>query len=279
MRPLLKQTGTALLTIALLQGATAAMAQPQSFRLRSNDIAAQVVTKSDIEAEIRFGRDVAARVLGRFPLEDNAALTRYLNLIGTAVAAHSSRSDLNFHFALLDSDTINAYSAPGGYVFITRGALKLAQDESELAAVLAHEIAHISQRHIVKALNIRGADNSGSAGMSHLLGGSGDTARVAFSQAVDQAVAILFEKGYSQQDELEADQVATLLLAQSGYDPLALRRYLARAQSVDHHSAALNTTHPPSKQRLQALDRLISDEHLDELNGVRNSARFKRYVK
>lgn len=269
----------ALLGASLLHGGMAAAAEPQSFRLRAHTAAAQLITSSDVEAEIRFGRDVAARVLGRFHLQSDGALTRYLNLIGAALAAHSSRGDLRFHFALLDSNGVNAYSAPGGYIFITRGALKLAQDEAELAAVLAHEIAHVSERHIVEALNIRASEADGTAGLGRLLSGSSDTARVAFAQAVDEAVAILFEKGYSQQDELESDQVATLLLAQSGYDPLALRRYLARAQAFDHNSAALNTTHPPSQQRLQTLDRLIADEHLQELTLVRNTTRFKRHVK
>jgi predicted Zn-dependent protease len=263
----------------LLCGSVAVAEEEPSFRLRTHNIAAMTTTASDVEAEISFGREVAARVLGRFPLQQDAELTRYLNLIGTALAAHSSRSDLNFRFALLDSDSVNAYSAPGGYVFITRGALMLAQDEAELAGVIAHEIAHISERHIVKALKIRAADSGGSAGLGRLLSGSSDTARIAFGQAVDQAVAILFESGYSQQDELESDQVGTLLLAHSGYDPLALRRYLERAQALEQSSAALNTTHPPSRQRLRTLERVIEEEHLQELTLVRNSTRFKRYVK
>lgn len=226
----------------------------------------------------KMNLSVAARVLGRFPLQADEALTRYLNLIGTALAAHSSHSDLNFHFALLDSDTVNAYSAPGGYIFITRGALLQAQDKSELAGIMAHEIVHISERHIVKALSIRASDSGSSVGLGRLLSGSSDTARVAFGQAVDQAVVILFERGYNQQDELEADQVTTLLLAQSGYDPLALHRYLERAQALEQSSASLNTTHPPSRQRLRTLDRVIEEEHLQELKLVRNSTRFKRYV-
>lgn len=274
-----KRLSIAALATLFLCGAVA-QAEETPFRLRSHAMAAQLSSASDVAAEISFGRDVAARVLGRFPLQQEAeALTRYLNLIGTALAAHSSRSDLNFHFALLDSDTINAYSAPGGYIFITRGALLQAEDEAELAAVLAHEIAHISERHIVKALKIRASDSGGSVGLGRLLSGSSDTARVAFGQAVDQAITLLFERGYSQQDELEADQVATLLLAHSGYDPLALRRYLERVQAHEQNSAALNTTHPPSRQRLRTLDRVIEEEHLQALNLVRNSTRFKRYVK
>ena len=98
-------------------------------------------------------------------------------------------------------------------------------------------------------------------------------------QTLDQAVAILFESGYSQRDELDADRVATLLLADSGYDPLALRRFLERAQNIDHANDAINTTHPPSAERLASLDRLIADEQFNELALARNTTRFNRYVK
>jgi len=251
----------------------------QAFRQRIHTMALSTTTADDVRAEINFGRDVAARVLGRFPLLHDEALTRYVSLVGTALAVQSGRPELSYHFAVLDTDTINAYSAPGGYIFITRGALELAQDESEMAAVLAHEIAHVSERHIVNALHIRARDTSGATGLSKLLGAGTDTARVAFTQALDQAVKILFESGYSQQDELQADRVATLLLVDSGLDPLALRRYLARAHSRDNEAQAINTTHPPSAERLASLDRLIREEHLADLDGARNTTRFGHYVK
>lgn len=251
----------------------------QTFRQRIHIQALTDVTAEDIRAEIGFGREVAARVLGHFPLFRDQALTRYINLVGTALAAQSGRPELNFHFAILDSNSVNAFSAPGGYIFITRGALEMARDEAELAAVLAHEIAHVSERHIVKALNVRASDDSGAAGLGRILSAGADTTRVAFMQAVDQAVKILFENGYSQRDELQADRVATLLLVNTDLDPLALRRYLTRVQTVDKQAEAINTTHPPSAERLESLDRLIMEENLAGLHLAKNTTRFKRYVK
>ncbi len=259
--------------------ASAPQGDGQAFRHRVHTHMLRNTSAEDVRAEINFGRDVAARVLGRFPLLRDAPLTRYVNLVGTALAVQAGRPELTFHFAVLDSDSVNAYSAPGGYIFITRGALAMAEDEAELAAVLAHEIAHVSQRHIVAALNIRAGDDSGAAGMGRMLSAGTDTARVAFMQALDQAVKILFESGYSQQDELESDRIATLLLSDSGLDPLALRRYLARVHSHSDEDPALNTTHPPSQQRLQRLDRLITEEGLAELELATNTTRFERYVK
>ncbi len=105
-----------------------------AFRQRSSDAALSETSSEDIKAEIRFGRDIAARVLGRYRLLDDRQGTRYINLLGTALASQAARGELNYHFAILDSNGINAYSAPGGYIFITKGALDLARDEAELAA-------------------------------------------------------------------------------------------------------------------------------------------------
>lgn len=267
-------------TVVVSSGcASSSGSDAHSFRLRAHSQALSDTTEEDVKAEINFGRDVAGRILGRFALLKDEQQTHYVNLIGTALASQAGRGELNFYFAILDSDSINAYSAPGGYIFITKGALLLAEDEAELAAILAHEIAHVSERHIVNALNIRASDNSSAAGMGRMLSAGSDTARVAFMQALDQAVAILFESGYSQQDELDADRVATLLLVNSGFDPLALRRYLGRAQGAANETQTINVTHPPSQQRLASLDQLIADEALNELDLARNTTRFNHYVK
>lgn len=250
-----------------------------ALRQRSHSLTVNNTTPEDIKAEITFGRDIAARVLGRFILLKDKQRTRYVNLIGTALANQAARGELNYYFAILDSDSINAYSAPGGYIFITHGALSLAEDEAELAAILAHEIAHVTERQIVNALNIRAVDSGGSAGLGRLLSASSDTAHVAFAQAAEQAVTILFKSGYSQQDELDADRIATLMLANSGFDPLALRRYLQRAQGMDNKDQEINLTHPPADARLTSLDRLIAEEKFNGLNQPRNTQRFKRHVK
>lgn len=218
---------------------------------RSNELNVE-----DIRAEISFGREIAARVLGREPLYDQAELTRYVSLVGNALAVNSTRPELQFYFAVLDSEHVNAYSTPGGYVFVTRGALKQMTSEVELAAVLAHEIAHVQQRHIVNALNIRAREeNKLGAWMAALVGGSGETAKVAFFQAVDKATDLLFVEGFNVRDELDSDRVALILLANSGYDSGALRTVLQRVEAEPSNTT--NTpkrTHPPSAERLSGLN-------------------------
>lgn len=270
------KTVTAALLLAALAWQAPTEATTADTRLRpSANITTLADITADTEAEQAFGRDVAARILGRLQLADAAEFNRYLNLVGNAVALHGNRPEVTFRFALVASDTINAYAAPGGYIFLTRGAVELMQDEAELAAVLAHEVAHINQKHIVKALRIRGAERAPEAGLAHLLGGTADPARMAFIQAVDKAVNILFDSGLKQQDEFEADRLGALSATLAGYDPQALPRYLTRLESVQgEKTAVLYKTHPPLSERRRALAAMLRDEGLDRLPGAAGTSRF-----
>ncbi len=264
----------AALLLSLLT-ASAGAAQGDDFRLRQHQLALEDLRAADIEAEISFGRDIAARILGRVPLLDDLTLNRYVTLVGRALALHGNRPELIYRFAVLDSPEVNAYSAPGGYIFVTRGALDRMQDEAELAAVLAHEIAHVNLRHIVRRIRLRGREQDGLGSLARLVGGGQDTARVAFSQAVDKTMELLFVSGYNRQDELEADAEATLMLAAAGYDPTALKRYLARLGENPHR---VGKTHPGSRERLAALQRLLDQQGLDGLALPTATQRFQTHV-
>ncbi|MDF1578855.1 MAG: M48 family metalloprotease [Desulfobulbales bacterium] len=257
------------------------LAEQRDFRTRvSEKLAGEGVSTADIAAEISFGREVAAHILGRYKLDRDDRLNRYINLVGRGVALHSNRSDLDFRFAVLASSTINAYAAPGGYIFVTKGAIANMADEAELAAVLAHEIAHVAERHIVRELGIRGEGGSAQAGLAHLIGAIGDPTRVAFKQAVDQALDILFKQGYSSRDEAEADQNGLILLTATGYDPAGLRRYLAKLEESGAAELEIhNRTHPPSAERLAALDLVISETGLDKIAGPTLKERFNEQTR
>jgi predicted Zn-dependent protease len=256
-------------------------AGPREFRARVSSVeTATTISAEDQAAEIRFGREVAAHILGRYKLHRNDELSRYVNLVGRAVALYCNRPDLPWKFAVLDTASINAYAAPGGYIFVTRGALGIMEDEAELAAVLGHEIAHTAERHIVRELGIKGESQSAQAGIAHLLGAMGDPTRVAFKQAVDKAMDILFQQGYSRQDEAGADQGGTIILAATGYDPTALIRYLGKLkQSQPAELEILNRTHPPIDARLAALHLAISETGLDKVSGPTLKERFNEQTK
>lgn len=265
---------------ALLLGLPGTARATENFRARISSQIGTETSMDDVKAEISFGRDVAARILGTLPQLRDEELTRYLNLVGKGVAAYSDRSDLEFHFAVLDSEAVNAFAAPGGYIFITRGALLLMQDEAELAGVLAHEISHVTARHIVNELGIRATDSAGTS-LATLVTGATDPLRVALQQMVDRAVEILFERGYQKQDEFESDRLGTMLLAMSGYDPGALRRYLERMAAQKSPALAdISRTHPGASDRIAAIGGYLTE------NGLTASAptpidkeRLQRYVR
>jgi len=190
----------ALLVIVPFQPASA----EEDWRRRPS--AGDVVEKEDIQAEIAFGREVAARLIGRYRLYDNESVLKYVTLVGRTLTQNTNRPEIEFHFAVLDTPEINAYAAPGGYVFVTKGALEKMQDESELAGVIAHEVAHISEKHVVKELKIKGDESSATAGLARLIGGTSDAARSAFAQAVDKAMDVLLKDGYKREDEVQADR-------------------------------------------------------------------------
>jgi len=253
----------------------------QSFRTRTSttDLVTVESMENDVRSEIEFGRELAAIILGQIRLEDDEQIGHYLNLVGGWLARHSQRPELKFHFALLDSEEINAYTAPGGYIFVTKGALRIMRDESELAAVLAHEIAHTTQKHIVKELKIKGSDDSAESSLSKLFSGFGDTARIAVNQALDKANELLFTTGLKQEDEFEADQVGTLLLTEAGYDPTALYRYLIRVKSAkSENKTVLYKTHPSFDLRLEKIEELLSEEQLSQINSATYKQRFNKNI-
>ena len=236
-----------------------------------------LLSEDDVRAEIQFGREMAARVLGRYGYYDDEELTRYLNLVASSLALNMNRPELVFRVAILKTDTINAYAAPGGYIFITRGALLQMNDEAELAAVIAHEMAHVTNRHIVRVLNIHASDTSAVSGFTRFLGASGDPAKMAFLNLVDKAMGILFEDGYQIEDEKEADISAAMYLALSGYDPQALIDYLDRIEEIkDVSMEVLEKSHPALRDSIILISEVLESEGLSEVGD--NNRAAKRFA-
>lgn len=264
-----------ILSICLLPAITLAA---EDFRTRKS-AADMIIKEDDVKAEIQFGREVAARILGRYPLNYDEQLTRYTSLVGKSIALYSSRPEIEFRFGILNTDSINAYASPGGYIFVTRGALREMKDESELAAVLAHEIAHVSERHVVKELNIYAAEDSPIGVFARLFGAAGDPAKVSFLKTVDKAMEILFERGYKMEDEREADNIGVILLRLAGYDPTALKRYLERIKEIKGEGMRVMNTHPSFDKRLKGIDDTLRKEGLEGLNYPARNERFIENVK
>ncbi|RME69376.1 MAG: hypothetical protein D6778_00565, partial [Nitrospirae bacterium] len=252
-------------SVLLVVGLLSTTGATSSFRKRLHQVNKenlQYATDEDIKAELVFGRSLAARILGRYPLLKDKKLTRYINLVGKSIARYAARPEIEFHFGVLDTPAVNALSTPGGYVFVTRGALEIMDDEAELAGVLAHEIAHIRERHIVKEINLQAPETSPVSGLATLLGGTTGTAEAVFSTLVDKAYEILFERGYKRQDELSADRIATELIYFAGYDPTGLLRFLKKVPADKENFKNFQGTHPGIKERIKSIDKFLISNHI-----------------
>lgn len=214
-----------------------------------------------VEEERSVGREVAAKVIAFFKIYPNEMLTRYINLVGATVAAQSERHDITYHFAVLDSDDINAFSAPGGYVFITRGAVALCEDESELAGVLAHEVGHVAGKHV---LHIIERDKTLSAGMNEA---SAYTPGSDYMQRISKNVLVkLFDQGLAPGDEFDADARGVGYAYGAGYRADGLERFLTRLNQATNQGAASfwTRTHPPVDQRNTRIQKQIADQHWED---------------
>lgn len=210
------------------------------------------------EQEIALGRQYSPQVLKETPAYDNPELAAYVQQIGTQIASHSHRANLIYRFTVLDSQDVNAFALPGGYIYITRGLLAYLNSEAELAAVLGHEIGHVTARHSVRqqstatATGLIGAVLAGASGVQ----GAGDLANVASTAIV---------RGYGREHELEADRLGAEYLARSNYDPQAMLRVIrvlkdqesfeiqrAKEEGREPHVYhGLFSTHPDNDARLK----------------------------
>lgn len=251
-----------------------------NFRQRlSQDGGESFSHEEDVKAEIHFGRVLAARILGKYPYYENEKLNSYVNKVGKGLAQYAGRPEIEFRFAVLDTDAVNAFAAPGGYIFVTRGALGKMEDEAELAAVLSHEIAHVTERHIVRELNIKATDASAVSGFAQVLGGGSGAVKAVFSQMVDKAAEILFEKGLKKEDEFDADRVSVIISSTAGYDALALRRYLKKISAAENETKSLAGTHPSFADRVRNVEMVLADNQLQDKKYAVVKERFKENVK
>ena len=248
-------------------------------RKRISATASEYSNVSDIEAEILFGRDLSARILGNYSLLDDEKINRYVNLVGKGVALYAGRTEIRYHFGVLDSDEINAFAAPGGYIFITRGALMKMENEAQLAAVLAHEIAHIVKRHVVKELNIRGDEVSGAGGIASLIGGPTASFRGALEQALDDAADILLNRGYKVKDEIEADRVGILLASVAGYNPSALKEFLNNVKSFEKEDKTYKGEHPIFEVRMREINKTLEANRLKDVKKAKARDRFYENIR
>jgi predicted Zn-dependent protease len=220
--------------------------------------------------EPALGQSVAVAVTHRHPPTTDLALNKYVGLVGLTVASVTSQPDANWVFGVLESDEVNAFSGPSGYVMITRGALRQMQDESELAGVLAHEIAHVTYKHGLNAVKSAGLKK---AGVQAATAGE-DAAQ--FASLADGLSDIAF-KGYDRKAEAEADAAATNYLIKAGYDPAGYARFLDRMGQVNKSGGSrLMSSHPGAGERASSVRAKATEK--GATGGATLAERFRKHV-
>ena len=218
------------------------------------------------DEEVALGNGITASFLGAAPLHGDASLQRYVNRVGKWLALHSDRADLPWSFGVVDTDTINAFAMPGGTVLVTHGLLRRLGSESELAAALAHEIAHVVRKHqlaaIQSSLNSEIWASFGKEAAGRAIGRRGDVMGLGSAAAnvgVDALKNGVFLRPLDRSMEYDADRLGVLIATRSGYDPYgmaAVMQMLAQ-NKPDGSGVSVFDTHPAPGDRLQELETFI----------------------
>jgi len=208
--------------------------------------------------EQELGAAVSERIRTRYGVVQDAAVHRYLALVGTLLAQGSTRPALPWTFVVLDTDGVNAFAAPGGYVHITRGALALMKNEAELAGVLGHEIIHVTEKHTIRAIQKSKAVQMGAA---ETLSGSSALMERAVTATYDNIV----ERGFGRAEENESDEMGVTLANKIGYAPNGLVGFLTTLKDRNKASKekrGLFASHPEMQDRLDRITKLIAAKKL-----------------
>lgn len=284
--------GCAILEMATQVGtsvavATGHMTQAQAdSAVRVAGATGKALEKFTPENEYYMGRTVSALVLDKYKVYDNRDANRYLNVLGRTVSLSSDRPETfkGYHFVILDTDEVNAFATPGGFILVSRGLMKCCRSEDALAAVLAHEVAHVELEHGIKAvesgrrasalaiLGVEAARNFGSEGFKNLVD--------VFGNSMEDIAKKLMLEGYPKEQEFAADKQAVAILRRAGYHPGALKRVLEEMAKVtgSKDTGGFGKTHPSVADRISGIEPLVKDETVRAAPPARQT-RFAQAIK
>jgi predicted Zn-dependent protease len=227
------------------------------------------------QQEVQMGQQEAQQVSAQLPMVQDAYIQNYVNTLGQRIASRTSRADLNWQFQVVNSDVVNAFALPGGFVYVNRGVLARADNMSEVAGVLGHEIEHVVRRHSVKQMEQAQGANVGVGILCALTG-------VCQSGVAQAAINIggtaVFAK-FSRTDEVQADEGGFNNLIRAGINPRGMlslfQKLLAEEQSGNSNVAAWFSDHPGTSDRIADIQRMLNQTPASTLNGLQtNDANF-----
>ena len=227
------------------------------------------------QQEVQIGQQEAQQVNAQLPMVQDAEIQNYVNALGNRIARLTSRSDLNWQYQVVNSDVVNAFALPGGFIYVNRGVLERASNMSEVAGVLGHETEHVVRRHSVKQMEQMQGANVG-LGIACALTG------VCQSGVAQAAINIggtaVFAK-FSRTDEIQADEGGFNNVMRAGISPRGMytffQKLLAEEKSGSGNAAAWFSDHPGTQDRIADIQRMLNQVPAAQLNALQvNDAGF-----
>src|SRR6267154_199287 len=210
------------------------------------------------DQEVAIGRQNAEEINAQLPIVTDPTISGYIQAVGESIAKKTSRSDLDWHFYVVDTKPVNAFALPGGFIYVNRGLIESADRLDELTGTLGHEIGHVIQRHSVKQMQSAQKTNLGVAVVCTLT----NICQSGLTQVAVQVGGTAYFARHSRLDELQADSEGVVNVTRAGYDPqgipdlfqVLLREREYQPSIVDGFFA----THPLEEARINKANALIA---------------------
>jgi len=206
--------------------------------------------------EISFGKEVYQSVIREYGIYKNEKYEKLINEIGFKLSSYAERK-LPYSFTLLDTDMINAFAGPGGYVFVTKGLLDFIENEDELACVIGHELGHINARHSMKAVE----KQYGYEILFSIVSAIAQKDLSSIREYVDVTFNLIM-LGYGRENEFQADELGIIYAKKAGYNPYAMIDFFNKLKKFEKSKPSslekLFMSHPPTEERIKKIYQKLS---------------------
>ena len=230
-----------------------------------------------VEKEKEVGKSAFAKLSGKYGIFDNKDATEYLNKLGKSLALYTERQDIEYFFAILNTDQVNAYALPGGYVLITMGALKRVENPGELIGIISHELGHINKKHILNRVKIEVSFNFFEV-LARLIAGPMQIVTNLSNQINNSIEEALFMKGLDKEDEFEADNYSINLVQSLNLNAGQYMGYLKKLGEEKSDSLKnLDQTHPAISERISKIENILNKD-LPIMRVSENFNKFKKII-